>query len=265
MATDLSKLEPLVDTDSLIYRAGFSADASVIKDLMETLGCDKEKAEELALEEDYLVHALGNLKQMLQDSVRHFNKDKAKFYLTGVGNYREQIATLAPYKGNRKQRKPKYFKELRGYAESVWGAEVVDGMEADDIVSIEQWQRKDRGTIIVGLDKDLWNTPGHHWAFHKDEYSYVTRPEADLNFWMQVAMGDATDNVKGLAKIGPKTAQKEWDKHRDIIQFQDWVKRMYDKQFQDEGPFALHETATLVWIQRDPWINYDGSNIRGAV
>lgn len=260
---ELSKLVPLVDTDSLLYRAGFSADACVIKELVENLGCDKEKALELAGEEDYLVHALGNLKQLLQDSVRHFDRDKARFFLTGTGNYREQIATIAPYKGNRTNRKPKYFKELKGYAIDVWGAEVVDGMEADDAVSIEQWQNKDKSTILVGLDKDLWNTPGHHWAFHKDEYSYVTKDEADRNFWMQVATGDPTDNVKGLAKVGPKTVQKEWEQHRDLLKFQDWVKRKYDKQYKDDGPHALHENATLVWLQRDPWINYDGSSLRG--
>lgn len=261
--TDLSKLAPLVDADSMIYRAGFSADSQVVGSFMETLGCDKEKAEELAAEEDYLVAALGNLKQMLQDGVRHFDKKRARVFLTGSGNYREQVATIAPYKGNRVARKPKYYSELRQYAKEIWDAEVVDGYEADDAVSMEQWANKDRSTIIVGLDKDLWNTPGHHWHFTKDEYSYVTRADADRTFWMQVATGDATDNVKGLHRVGEGTVLKEWDKHGDLEQFKDWVRRMYDKQFKDEGPAALHENATLVWIMREPWINYDGSRIRG--
>lgn len=262
--SELAKLAPLVDTDSMVYRAGFSADSAIVSSFMETLGCDRDKAEELAAEEDYLLHALGNMKQMLQNSVRPFDESRAKFYLTGTGNYREQVATLVPYKGNRKSRKPKYYNELRQYAVEIWNAEVVDGFEADDAVSMEQWANKDKSTIIVGLDKDLWNTPGHHYNFSKKEYSYVTRGEADRTFWMQVATGDPTDNVKGLAKIGDRSVWKEWEKHQDLTQFVDWVKRMYDKQYRDEGPHALHENATLVWIMREPWINYDGSNIRGS-
>lgn len=231
---------------------------------METLGCDREAANEMAAEEDYLVQALGNIKQLLQDSVRLFDGASASFYLTGTGNYREAVATLAPYKGNRdSSHKPRYYKELRDYVKSVWKAEVVDGMEADDAVSIEQYSNKDKSTVLVSIDKDLLNTPGHHFNPKKDEYSYVTKAEADKNFWIQVATGDTTDNIKGLHKIGPKTALKAWDSAGSLEKYQDWVKRMYDKQYRDEGPHAMHETATLCWIMRERWINYDGSSLLG--
>src|SRR5690606_25122774 len=88
-------LRALVDSDSFIYGAGFSADYEMIKKFMENLGVDRDKAEELAAEEDYLVPALGNLKQLCQNAVANFDKDASQFYLTGSGNYREQIATIA--------------------------------------------------------------------------------------------------------------------------------------------------------------------------
>lgn len=260
---DMSKLEPLCDIDSVVYAAGFGADSQVVKSFMDTLGCDKEKALELTAEEDYLSHALGNAKQMVQDCIAEFDGDKAKFFLTGAGNYRETIATLAPYKGNRTNRKPKYYRELRDYLVRQWDAEIVEGMEADDKVSILQYARKDRGTVIVSIDKDLKNTPGFSYNPRKGEFSYITLAEADSNFWQQVAMGDRTDNILGLNKVGPKTVEKAMaDAGGDLERFKDWVKRMYDKQYRDEGPHALWENATLLWMQRREWVNWDGSSLR---
>lgn len=260
---DLSRLEPLCDIDSIVYAAGFGADSQVVKGFMETLGCDRDKAVELAAQEDYLSHALGNAKQMVQDAISEFDRDKARFFLTGGGNYREQIATLAPYKGNRTNRKPKYYKELRDYLVRQWGAEVVEGMEADDMVSILQYARKDRGTVIVSIDKDLSNTPGYAYNPRKKDFRYITLPEADTNFWKQVATGDRTDNILGLDKIGPKTVEKAMaDAGGDLEKFKDWIKRGYDKQYRDEGPHAMWENATLLWMQRKLWINWDGSNIK---
>lgn len=261
--TNYKGLRPLVDADSFIYGAGFSADYEMIKKFMENLGVDRDKAEELAAEEDYLVPALGNLKQLCQSAVANFDKYAGQFYLTGSGNYREQIATIAPYKGNRPDRKPKYYKELRDYIQGVWGAEVIEGMEADDAVSIEQWANKDKSTIIVSIDKDLNNTPGWHYNPRKDEIYYISLHEADWNFWKQVAVGDTVDNVKGLHRVGAKTVEKAVNESgNDLDQYISWLRRMYDKQYGADGPHALHENATLLWIQRKPWINYDGSPLR---
>lgn len=261
--TDMSRLEPLCDIDSVVYAAGFGADSQVVKGFMETLGCDRDKAIELAAQEDYLSHALGNAKQMVQDAISEFDRDKARFFLTGSGNYREHIATLAPYKGNRTNRKPKYYKELRDYLVRQWGAEIVEGMEADDMVSILQYARKDRGTVIVSIDKDLSNTPGFSYNPRKKEFKYITLPEADTNFWKQVATGDRTDNILGLDKIGPKTVEKAMaDAGGDLEKFKDWIKRGYDKQYRDEGPHAMWENCTLLWMMRKLWVNWDGGNLR---
>jgi hypothetical protein len=261
--TDTSKLHPLCDIDSVVYAAGFGADSQVVKSFMDTLGCDKEAAVELAAQEDYLSHALGNAKQMLQDAVREFDADNARFFLTGSGNYREQIATLAPYKGNRTNRKPRYYNELRSYLVHNWGAEVVEGMEADDMVSILQYAKKDKSTVIVTIDKDLGNTPGWHYNPKKSKLEYITLAEADLNFWKQVATGDRTDNIPGLHRVGDKTVQKALsDCGGDIERFKSWVARMYDKQYNAEGPHAMWENATLLWMQRRQWVNWDGTNIK---
>lgn len=266
MKTKLKRLRPLVDLDSFIYGCGFSADSAVEKSLMEVTGCDRLKAREIAREqEDYLHHALGNLKQKIQSNLALFKPDAEQIYLTGTGNYREGVATIAPYKGNRdSSHKPKYYKEMRQYAIDSWGAQVIDGMEADDAVSIEQWSNPNLSTILVSIDKDLLNTPGHHYNPMRDEYQFVTLEEADRNFWMQGATGDPTDNIKGLFRVGHKTVWKEWEKHHDLEKLKDWVKRGYDKQYGADGEHAMWENLTLLWMQRELWINWDGGDIRGA-
>lgn len=266
MMNELKKLRPLIDADSFIYGSGFSADVAVERNLMETLGCDKEAAREIArTKEDYLHHALGNLKQQLQNSLRPFNQNDYSIYLTGSGNFREALATIAPYKGNRdSSHKPKYYREMRDYAIQTWGAQVVHGMEADDAISMEQWRHRDKSTVLVTIDKDLDNTPGHHFNPRKEEYYYVTLPEADRNFWMQVATGDATDNIKGLKRVGPKTVWKEWEKTHDLEKFKDWVRRGYDKQYKADSEHALWENAALLWMMREPWITWDGSSLQGG-
>ena len=65
-----------------------------------------------------------------------------KLYLTGGGNFRFDIATVKPYKGNRKQEKPFYLPSVRKYLETKWGAVVVEGMEADDALCIVAGRNK---------------------------------------------------------------------------------------------------------------------------
>jgi len=110
-----------------------------------------------------------------------FSEDSTyRIFLQGGGNYRDRIATIQPYKGNRDpSARPKYFDEIRSYLVDFWGAEVITGMETDDACGIEQWKHKDRSTCIVSLDKDLDNIPGWHYNYVKDEFYYVTLAQAN--------------------------------------------------------------------------------------
>ncbi|UFK09626.1 hypothetical protein [Xanthomonas phage DES1] len=181
-------------------------------------------------------------------------------YLTGKGNFRDELATIKEYKGNRDVKaKPFYYKEIREYMEHFQGAEVIHGQEADDAIGIKQWANPDKSTVICSIDKDLRNIPGHHFNPVKDILDYVTLPQANYNFWKQVLVGDRSDNIPGLPKVGDKTADKilattdkSWNSMYNKV-FEE-----YRKYYGNDGRWMAHEIASLVWIRRQENKNYDG-------
>ena len=264
MYAKLSTLTALVDCDSVVYRSGFAADGQFKREYKENHpDATKEELDTYLDTLDYEHVALHNAKETLTLLASIFDAQKMRVFLTGKDNYRDKVASIQQYKGNRDPtHKPKYYKELRNYLVKVWNAEVVDGMEADDMVSILQYAAKDKSTIIASIDKDLLNTAGHHWNINKHEYQYVTLTEANLRFWSQVATGDGTDNILGLKGVGPKTVEK-WKEQAENNPklFELRVRDEYAKRHPDDWGNRIHEMATLLWMQRVPNINYDGSAI----
>ncbi len=79
-------------------------------------------------------------------------------------------------------------------------------IEADDIMGKLASAGK---AVAVTIDKDLRGVPGWHWNPDKEwEPRYVTHDEADRFFCKQWIMGDSTDKVPGIPKIGPVKAEK---------------------------------------------------------
>lgn len=128
-------------------------------------------------------------------------------YLTGTGNFRNDIARTAPYKGNRTAPKPKHLQLIRDYLVSSWGFEISVGQEADDSIAIEHVARNYE-SIIASIDKDFLQLKGKHWNFVKKEMTEITEEQALLNFYLQVLTGDRVDNIIGLKGIGPVKANK---------------------------------------------------------
>ena len=63
---------------------------------------------------------------------------KTSFYITGTDNFRIDLATIKPYKGQRPAEKPHHYQRVRDYLVNFYKAETIVGMEADDKLSIEQ-------------------------------------------------------------------------------------------------------------------------------
>lgn len=125
-------------------------------------------------------------------------------------NFREQIATLAPYKGNRSSIKPTHYDDLLAYLQDNYRAYLVMNQEVDDEIGCRLTELNDNA-IIVSPDKDLDQLPGEHYSY-KTMTSYRIYPdEAREWFWTQVLTGDSADNVKGVWRLGKVGA-------REIIQ-----------------------------------------------
>ena len=94
----------LVDADLIAYEAASAAD----------------KVDE-GFERRSLDWTFGKVDEVVEGIMDACGVDSCSLYLTGIGNFRFDIATVKPYKGNRKQEKPFYLPSVRKYLEVKWG------------------------------------------------------------------------------------------------------------------------------------------------
>lgn len=287
----------LIDADIVVYAGGFSAErvhydihlevdgevqetpafsSTVKKEVNQYLLDNSIETYELrkSLEVEDISHALSNAKNMLLFLEHSLPGADLQLFLSGKGNFREQVATYKKYKGQREvARVPVYKQEITDYLIKHWGAVVVDGQEADDELGI--LQMKDEGTIICSIDKDLKQIPGYH--FHMKSGSVINQPleDADRMFFLQVMTGDSTDNIPGCPGIGPQTALKYYDpddpwgsvlqcyrdklsskcpedffydSEEDLVEYTGWESKVVQKSL---AAYAI-EQAQLVRIRRTP-------------
>lgn len=229
---NIKALNTIIDGDILVYRNGFAA------------------KEDEPLE--YTLHTVKCTLEAIHDKFPE--REWYKIYLSGKNNYREEIATMQVYKGNRDpSHKPQYYQEIKDYLVNVHGAEIVDGMEADDAQGIMQWKHKDKSTVIVGIDKDLKMIPGFHYNYVKDVLEYVNLKDANAFFFQQMLMGDRTDNIPGIKGLGEVRSAKLLEPcDKDVIKMREVVMQEYEKQYGEDAQRAYEEVSNLLWIRREP-------------
>lgn len=236
-------LLPLIDGDIVLYRMGYAADSQAKKEL------DGEEW----MTYDYLGLATKILDTGLQDVINTFSgsKEGYRLYITGKNNFRDTVATIKPYKGNRDpNKKPKYYKELKARLISKWGAVVIDGIEADDAMGTEQFSRPNKSSVIVSTDKDLKMIPGYHYNPTTGEFINVKLKEANLSFLRQMLLGDPTDNIPGAPGIGKKTIATVLPDGVTEEKAIEVVAAAYKSSFQDNAIPTISEIARLLWIRR---------------
>lgn len=219
----------LLDADIICYRTGFASE-----DVDEKL-------------------CLARVTELVTDIVYFQLKcDDYKAYITGKGNFRNDIAVTAPYKGNRKDMKrPKHYEAIRKHLVDL-GATQVEGMEADDAIAIEATAN---GGFIVSIDKDLDQIPGHHYNFVKHEEYFVTEEQGLLNFYKQILTGDRVDNIMGIKGIGPVKADKLLAKCKTEKEMFDVCVKAYNDNGED-GVLRTTENGKLLWLLRAPNQHY---------
>ena len=211
----------LIYGDLVVYRCAFAAEHSVhvitwsggketfrykadLKKYIEDNNIEEYEID-TSLEVEPLENALSSVKSTISDIFTEVKPDDYKIFLSGKGNYRDKVATIAKYKGNRdKAKRPHWYKDVRKYLINYYDTEVAEGCEADDLLARNQTE----DTVLCSLDKDLLQIPGKHFNWVKDVKRMVT-PEVGLRtLWEQVLTGDKTDNIPGIYKVGIVTARK---------------------------------------------------------
>lgn len=211
----------IIDADSLIYAVGFSSN-------------DVEEA-----------IAKSRLEAMMIELCMDLDCEDYVGFLTGKGNFRNDIAVTVPYKGQRVADKPIHYQALRDHLIGSWGFTVTEGIEADDAVGIAAYALKEDESIIVHIDKDLNQFRGWHYNYRKKEKYYVSEFEGLVNFYTQILTGDRIDNIVGLKGIGPVKAKKLL---KDCTTEQELYKAVLEAYEGDKD--RVTENAQLLWLQR---------------
>lgn len=220
-------MHALIDADILIYRIGFTTQ-----------------------EEDFGIAAwrMSNLIEQILDATK---ATSFQCYLTASKDETAFRRKVYPeYKMNRKAPRPVHYDALREFLMKDWSAKMVSCIEADDAIGIDS-NRDD--CVIVSIDKDLLQLPGLHYNFVKQEFKTVTKEEGIRFFYQQCLTGDTADNVKGIAGIGPKKAEKilalaEITCNEDPEQcWFDQVRKEYDNDYE------FYINGACLWILRSPY------------
>lgn len=210
--TDRSqKLLLLVDGSSYLYRA-FHA----LPDLRNREG----------LPTGAIFGVLNMLRRLMQD----YKPDYAACVFDARGpTFRDQW--YPQYKANRPPMPPDLASQIAPLQEAVralgWPLLVVEGVEADDVIGTltHEASAAGMGTVISTGDKDMVQllTPGVTLVNTMSNevldaeaamQKYGVRPNQFIDYL--TLMGDTSDNVPGVAKVGPKTAQKWIDRYGNL-------------------------------------------------
>jgi len=274
-----SGITALIDGDIPAYSIGYACQTTIrevwvggrmeasfesmkeLKEWKEKFGYTKEDTGLVVkerIEADSIANCLHSVKVFLNNILEATDAQYYKIYLTGKGNFRDDVATIKPYKGNRHQAPPIHKDAIRQYLIDYWDAELIEGTEADDALAINQTDK----TVICTTDKDLSMVEGWAYNWGKDEKPrWISKEEGIYWFYKQLLMGDSTDNIQGIPGIGPKKAEKILaecgsELSMYLAVFEAYASSLYpDGVGTDDEDADVYETllenAYLLWMVRE--------------
>jgi hypothetical protein len=253
-------MQPLIDSDVLRYEIGFASEVAWQQPGYPPF--------------DFVA-------DMLDERINHIcatveATQPPKLYLTGKGNFRNEIAKRVPYK-SRKSNKPWHFNNITAYLMCMYDVTVSLGMEADDLMSIEQTNRPNE-TIICTRDKDLRQVDGWHYGWElgnqpsfgpllvegfgeiklsSDRKS--CKGYGEKFFYTQCLMGDPVDSIPGIpgtAAVGAFNIMKDTKTTEEAFRA---VLEAYRIAFGDNAETELLEQGRLLYMTRK--LNEDGTPV----
>lgn len=252
-------MQPLVDADVLLYECGFGCE----------VGWDEPGYPPFDRAKDLLESKIAHI--CAQVEATH----PPILFLTGQGNFRYDIAKRTPYKA-RPGNKPFHYKNLKAYIKGMYDYRESEGMEADDLMAIEQYRRGTE-TIICSRDKDLRQCEGWFYSWEcGNQPSYGPMLHDSLGslslsadgkklsgtgqrfFHAQLLMGDPIDSIPGLGgRTGPVKAFKLLQGCTSIPELYKAVLEAYRGMYGDAAEEYLLEQGRLLWMTRE--LNEDGT------
>lgn len=254
--------EAYIDGDMITYEVGFAAE-SFWKKLHEDQGLEVDpRTVPWDRCQETLDMRLANILARLD-----LSKEKAIIVFSGSKNFRYDVTTLFKYKENRKDARQPFHKDnIKAYLKSQYTYIEEDGCEADDVLATLLTENPEG--ILVSRDKDMFQVPGWHYSWELgaqrerlekvEGFGVLYPPDkgknlkgtGDLFFGAQLLMGDKTDNIPGIPRMGPKTVYKTLSACTDRKTLVDAIKPHYEAVYGSEWLSYLEQVARCLWLQR---------------
>jgi 5'-3' exonuclease len=220
----------IIDADSMIYASAMSDSLSEAKEKLDnSLNAVLNEIEDLGYFIDEFIVCSGS-----------------------YGNFRKFISNT--YKSNRATDKPELLKDLQRYCRTNWLSRFVLGVETDDVVA-SYWNKiyyEGKTTpIIVSIDKDYLQLPAMIYNYSKKTLVTVDEFQANRNFYTQMLVGDAADNVKGIKGCGVKCADKTLSNLYSKYSMCRAVYELYLKSYKSKANVKYIENYSLLKLRVD--------------
>ena len=287
----MNKRTAIIDGDIVVYRAGFASQTYVHQvidqdgDVLEEFSSKKDAndfCELIALsgevtpriESETLPKSHDDVEMIVDMMIKNIivGSESTDYimYLTGKTNFRDELATIREYKGNRASNtRPVHYEYIREYIEDQHPTIISDNCEADDLCAMrlytefkkakESKLKSNCEAILCSIDKDLRNIPGYHYNIKSKKIDWVTPKMANKHFASQLLTGDSCDNIPGISyfsdkkkKVGPKGAEKFLKEATTIPELYDVVQDVYAEHAGEDWETKLQEVGSLLWMQRSP-------------
>jgi len=276
----------LIDGDTLIYRAGFAAQRNIYRIELYSDPEATEESFEGVIKHDFnnkteatkwikdhtddpgfkdltmiidwdlqlspVSHAFSNAKQLIHSIMENTQSDRYRIVMGNESGTSFRKNLTNSYKANRDPAgKPFYLDELRHYLKTHHGAEYAPELiETDDVLGIEQTQSMS-STVICTIDKDLRMIPGWYYHFKDVKMDWINELDGMLHFYTQLLTGDNADNIRGIYRMGEKTAKKLLKNCAMREEMEEIVTEKYLDHFGEGGLPLLELNKQLLWIMRD--------------
>jgi len=177
-----------------------------------------------------------------EDIFRNTGADQYHLYLGGETNFRYDL--YPKYKVDRKKHgKPVLLAQAKRYLAEKYNAEIVEGIEADDAVSI--LCSNEPNSILCSPDKDLDQVACMHYDPLKGDVYVIGEEVANACLYTQILTGDSTDSIPGVKGVGQKRAEKILNGlHTEIDMWNACVKAHKSEE-------SANLTASLVYTLRN--------------
>lgn len=253
-------MQPLIDADVLRYEVGFAA---------ETYWKDKEGTVPFDVVAEILDNRIGNICALVDAT------QPPILFLTGKTNFRNDIAKRKKYK-ERASNKPFHFYNLTAYIKGKYDYRLTEGLEADDLMAIEQTARPNE-TIICTRDKDLRQVEGWQFGWELSNQpqfgpmkvegfgsiALSEKPNRKIVgyglkfFYAQLLTGDVVDSIPGLEGCGPVAAFKILSPTKTSKEALKACYEAYKAKYGMSGYAEMLEQGRLLWMTRK--LREDGS------